>query len=178
MREFVAYYSRWRLALLFLLCVGLVALGMALVGMFGELPKFSESQSRSRFPPEFVAFISWAGILFFGPGTAIIGKKFFDHKPQLRVSSDGVVWSQWSDQIIPWAEVTDISSWHYMGQAFIVLHLKHPDRFPGRGLGAKLAKTNRRLTGGDINISMIGTDSTFIQAMLAIVHFWSDASRI
>ena len=40
-----------------------------------------------------------------------------------------------------------------------------------RGLAAKLAFLNRKLTGGDISISMTATDRSYDEAMAAIEHF-------
>ena len=53
----------------------------------------------------------------------------------------------------------------------IVLQLRDPGRFPGRGLAAVLAKANRELTGGDISISLTGTDRTTEEALRAINQF-------
>ena len=61
--------------------------------------------------------------------------------------------------------------WSYKRQKSIVLHLSNPARFPGRGLTAKLASANRMLTGGDISISLTGTNRNFDDAMSAIVRF-------
>jgi hypothetical protein len=83
----------------------------------------------------------------------------------------GVRYRQWSDDTIPWSEITDVTVWRYKRQKVILLHLKHPDRFSARGLVAKFAAINRRLTGGDISISMTATDRSFDEAMAAIQQF-------
>ena len=167
MGDFIAYNSRWRVTLIFLGAVGFVALGLWMVGAFGEVPS---SRRRSA---GYTMGIGWLCILFFGFCAVAIVKKFFDDRAQLRIGRSGIVWSPWSDQLIPWSEITDVTTWSYRGQKAIILHLDNPDRFPGRGLTAKLAGANRKLTGGDISISLTGTDRSHDDAIEAITHFRS-----
>jgi hypothetical protein len=161
------------LALLFVLAVGFVLLGLMLVGAFGEIPSFAEEPRRRRFSPWFSALIGWFCISFFGSSVLAIGRKFFDHRPQLHICSTGIVTIPWSDERIPWSEVSDITTWIHRRQKAIILHLKNPDQFPGRGLAGKLAGINRMLTDGDIAISMTGTNRNFDEAMVAIAFFRS-----
>lgn len=172
MEEFVAHNSRWRLGLIFLVAVGFVALGALLAGLFGEVPRLSDS-SRRRLPPEALPYIGWMCITFFGCSAAVIGKRLFYVKAQLSIGEDGIVSSRWSDKLIPWSEITNVSTWSHKGQKCIVLHLKNPDRFPGSGLAGKLAHANRAIVRGDIAISLIGTDRSFNEAMSAIELFRS-----
>lgn len=165
MGDFVAYNSRWRLALIFLCAVGCVALGMWSVGAFGEPP------SSRRYSAGFTMGIGWLCIVFFGACGLAIGKKFFDDRPQLQIGPSGIRSLPWSDQVIPWSEITDVTVWSYRQQKAIILHLKNPGHFPGRGLRAKLAGANRMLTGGHISISLTGTDRSHDDAMSAIAHF-------
>ncbi len=173
MENFLAYNSRWRLALLFVLGVGFVLLGLMLAGAFGEISSFVEEPRRRRSSPWFSALIGWICVFFFGSSVLAIGRKFFDHKPQLHICSTGIVTIPWSDERIPWSEVIDITTWSHKRQKMIVLHLKNPDKFPGRGLAGKLAGINRILTDGDIAISMTGTNRSFDEAMAAITDFRS-----
>ncbi|MFT6474898.1 MAG: hypothetical protein ACJA1G_001084 [Qipengyuania sp.] len=167
MQEFVAYNSRWRLAAIFLIAAGFVALGIWFVGGFGEAP------SSTRRPAAYGIAIGWLCILFFGLCGLAIVKKFFDDHPQLQIGPSGIRWCPWSDDIIPWSEITDVTSWSYKGQNTIVLHLNEPSCFPGRGLTAKLRGANRMLTGGDIAISLTGTDRCYDEAMAAIASYRS-----
>jgi hypothetical protein len=171
MGDFVAYNSRWRVALMFLGTVGFVALGMWMVGAFGEVP------SSRRHSASFTIGIGWLCILFFGLCGVAIVKKFFDDRAQLQIGPSGIRWQPWSDHLIPWSEITDVTTWSYKHQKAIILHLNNPDRFPGRGLTAKLAGANRMLTGGDISISLTGTNRSHEDAMAAIAHFRSATVR-
>ncbi len=172
MDEFRAYYSRWRVALLFLLCLGFVGLGLWLAGVIGELPD-PENWSRRgrRIPPEVVAYVGWFCAAFFGACLPVIAKRFFDHDVQLQIGQAGIKWSKWSDTTIPWSEIDRVSVWSHRRQKHIILHLHRPEAFPGRGIAARLAPANRMLTGGDIGITLVGTDRTFDDAMAAIDQF-------
>lgn len=165
MEEFVAFNSRWRLALIALGTVGFVVLGMLMVGAFGEVP------SSRRYSADFTETVGWLCILFFGLCGIVIVKKFADDTPQLMVGPTGIRWSPWSDQLIPWQDIMNVTTWSHRRQKVIILHLKNPDHFPGRGLAAKLAGANRMLTGGDISISMTGTNRSYDDAMAAIATF-------
>jgi hypothetical protein len=165
MADFIAHNSRWRVALILLGTVGFAALGLWMVGAFGEVP------SSRRHSAGYMVGVGWLCILFFGFCAAAIGKKFFDSRPQLQIGPLGIVWSPWSDDVIPWSEIRTVTTWSHKGQKAIVLHLNNPDRFPARGLMAKLARANQKLTGGHISISLIGTNRSHDDAMSAIARF-------
>lgn len=172
MSELRARYSRWRVALLFLLCLGLVVLGLWMAGVLGEPPDPENwSRRRRRLSPEAVPFIGWACAAFFGLGLPILTRRFFDQDVQLQIGQTGIRWSQWSDATIPWSEIDRVSVWSYRRQRHIILHLHRPKAFPGRGIAARLARANRMVTGGDIGITLAGTDRTFDEAMAAIAEF-------
>lgn len=168
MTDFVAYSSRWRIALLTLLAVGFVALGAWEVGAFGVPPR------SGRLPAIVPMIIGWSCILFFGACGLILIGKLTDTSEQLRINAAGIRWTRWSDQTIPWAEITDVTIWEpvvqgvFYRQKMLVLHLRDPARFPGGGLSGALAGANRKLTGGDIAISLTGMDCSFAEALSAI----------
>lgn len=176
MDEFRAYYSRWRVALLFALCLAFVVLGLWMAGVIGEPPD-PENWSRRRrgLPPEVVPYIGWVSVVFFGIGLPISAKRFFDYDVQLQIGQAGIRWSQWSDITIPWSEIDRVSVWSYKRQKHIILHLYRPNGFPGRGIAGRLARANRILTGGHIGIAIAGTDRSFDEAIAAIEHFGGDA---
>lgn len=165
MKEFVAYPSRWRIALLALAAAAFVALGLWMGGAFGSSPV-----SR-RYPPIEIFAIGWVSVLFFGLCGAVAMRKLFETSEQLRIGTAGVRSAAWSDQTIPWSEISDVTTWRYNRQKAIILHLRDPARFPRSGLGSRFSGVNRKLTGGDVAISLIGTDRSFNEAMSAIAHF-------
>lgn len=166
LNEFVAFPSRWRIALIALGALGLVALGLLMVGAFGPLPSQSARYSSVTF-----TVIGWVVIAFFGLCGAYAIKMLFETREQLRIGSAGIRWARWSDQTIPWSEISDVTTSSFKGQRSIVLHLRDPARFPGRGIVGFLAGANRMLTHGDIYIGLTGTDRSFDVAMSAIERF-------
>jgi hypothetical protein len=165
MTNFVAHNSRWRIALLTLVAVGFVAGGLWMVGAFGTVP------TSRRYSASLTIALGWFTILFFGMAASYGVKKFFDNKPQLEVGPSGIRWTPWSDDLIPWSHITDVSAWSQQRQNYILLHLDDPSRFPGKGLAGKLARANKMMTGGDIAISVTATDRSFGEAMDAVARF-------
>jgi len=163
--SFVAYPSRWRRVLLTLLASGFVVLGLWMVGTFGPVP------TSSRYPYAETLVIGWACVLFFGVCTIAYIPKLLETGEQLRIDALGIRYSQWSDTTIPWSEISGVTNWRYRRSRFIVLHLHHPHSFPGRGLAAFMAGANRKLTGGDICISLTGTDRRYDEAASTIDQY-------
>lgn len=167
MEEFVAHQSRWRLVLLLLGAIAFVVIGLMMVGAFGEAPR------SDRHSPQVIAAVAWFGIAFFGPCAILIAKRLIEGGEALRIGRAGVSFAAWSDQTIPWSEITDISEWSFRGQRSLILHLRDPNRFPGKGVLGFAAKANRALTGGDVPIALTGTNRSFDEAAAAIARFWS-----
>lgn len=167
MDDFVAYPSRWRIALMVLGAWMFVALGLWMLGVFGPPP------SEGRYSPAVVMVIGFGGVVFFGLcGVVGIGR-LFDQREQVRIGPAGVLSIQWSGETIPWSEIVEVTTWSYRGQKAIILRLRDRTRFPGRGLPALLAGANRSLTGGDLAISLTGTNGRFEDALAAIARFRS-----
>jgi hypothetical protein len=173
MKDFRAHYSRWRVAMLLVACLGFVVAGLWMAGVLGEGP--DPSSGSRRIPPELVPYVGWLCAIFFGACLPIIAKRFFEKDAQVEIGRAGIRVRQWSDAVIAWDEVRGVSLWSYQRQRHIILHLHRPEAFPGRGVAAKLSRANRMLTGGDIAINLVGTDGSFDDAMAAIAHFGGDA---
>ncbi len=165
MDDFVAYPSRWRIALLLLGTWAFVALGLWMLGAFGPPP------TSGRHSPGFVLVIGWSAVVFFGFCGVMWIRRFFDGREQLRIGPAGLRTVQWSEQTIPWSEIADVTIWSYKRQKAIILHLRDRSRFPGRGVAAVLSGANRSMTGGDISISLTGTNRTFADALSSIERF-------
>lgn len=165
MTDFVAYPSRGRIALLVLAAFGFVLIGLWMAGMFGPVP------ASRRYSPETTVAIGWVCAVFFGACAVGWGRRLFESGEQLRIGPAGIRWARWSEQTNPWAEIRDVTVWKYRRQRAIVLHLRDPAPFPGKGMAAALVGANRRMTGGDIAISLNGTDRSFAQAIAAFARF-------
>jgi hypothetical protein len=74
MEDFIAYPSRWRLALLILGAAVFVALGLWLAGHFGSLPE------AGRYPRIVLFAVGWVTIIFFGVCGVIAFGKLFDSR--------------------------------------------------------------------------------------------------
>lgn len=164
---FIAYSSRWRLALLSLLALGFVVLGLWFVGSFGPVP----ASRRSSYGETLI--IGWTCILVFSLCILLSIPRFFEAGEQLRIDVDGITYRQWSDATIPWSQIISVTEYRYQSSRFIVLHLKDRRSFPGKGLAALLAGVNRIMTGGDICISLRGTDRSYDEAVTAINQYRS-----
>lgn len=165
MVDFVAFPSRWRIMLLLLGSAAFVVAGLWMGGVLGDPP------ASRRYSALAVSIVGWFSVVFFGLCGAAAIKGLFDTKEQLRIGPAGIRSLPWSGQTIPWSEIVEISSWHYKSQSFVILHLRDPSRFPGRGSRGLLAGANRALTGGDISINLTPTDRSFDEAMEAIERF-------
>jgi len=166
MAGFVAHTSVWRLLCVIPISIAFVTGGLWMAGAFGPAP------SSGRYSPEIVAIIGWFSVLFSGFVSLAAARRVFDSKEELRIGSNGVLWRRWSDDVVPWSEIEDVTSYSVKRQKFIVLHLRDPDLFPARGLvNSLLASVNRHMTGGDICITLGGTDRSFDEAADAILRF-------
>ncbi len=170
MEDFIALSSRWRVALMVLGAVAFVALGLWMGGLFGPAPE------SHRYPRAEVVVVGWFSVVLFGLCGVVAIKRLFAGGEELRIGSAGIRSRPWSDQTVPWSEIVDVTTWSYKGQRSIILHLRDPARFPGRGLAALLTRANRMFTGGNIAISLTGTDRGFDDAMAAIARFRSASS--
>ena len=160
-----AYSSPWRMALMVFGSVVFVAIGVWMTGLFGEPP-----ESR-RWSPGLVQSFGWFSIVFFG-ACAIVGiRRAVDTDVQLRISEQGIYWTPWSEKTIPWYEIRDVRMWEHRRQRMIILCLTHPERYPSMSLLGKFAALNRGLTGGDIAISLTGTDKSFDEALGTVEEF-------
>lgn len=156
MFDFVAKPSPWRLAMFLLGALLFVGGGAWMLGWIGTPPSDAPR------------WVGWAAICFFGLAAAVLAMRLFDTEDVVRIGAPGIWFRHHSDDIIPWREIAEIGVWQHRGQKVIVLKLVNPERFPARGIAGALASANRALTGGDVAISLTGTDRSFADAMAAI----------
>lgn len=165
MQPLVARNSRWRILLIILGSLAFVVAGVWIAGVAGPAPKPGKE------------WVGWLSIIFFGAGAAVVGSQLFNDDIQIRISDSGIYYRKWSEQTIPWGEISAVSVWTFRRQKFPILHLVQPNRYPSRTLSGKLSATNRLLTGGDITISLSGMDRNFNDVVAAIEYYHSAHQR-
>lgn len=165
MRGFVATSSQPQVLLMLVGSVVWLFVGLWMVGTIGNGP------TSHRYPHLVMIALGWSSIIL----SAIGGKYWIDRfvrgGVELRIGFSGIRSLSWSDQTIPWSEIRDVTVWNYGRHAWIVLHLFNPSLFPGRGVSRWMGALRRKLTRGDILLSMVATDRTIEEAMAAIDQF-------
>jgi len=163
--EFVAYTSRFRLGVMTLVSLLFVFSSLWVEGVFGPLQTTPSSLHHKN------QLGIWVGIVFFGLASLECIRRMLRIREELRVGTAGIRWAPWSDQTIPWSEITEVTTSQVFVQRFVNLHLRNPARFPGRGGLAWLAPLNRAVTGGEISVSLSFTNRSVRDAMSAIQRF-------
>ena len=167
MEDFVQYESRSSLALVLVMAGAIFLSGLWMVGIFGTVPYSPKLSHRD------VVVIGWCLVLFSGVCGFQLFKSFLNPIEQLRIGPHGVRSANWSEDTIPWSEITRVTIWRGNRQRAIMLHLRNPDRFPGGRRAATIAAANRPLSGGDIPLCLGGTDRSIADAISAIQRFKS-----
>ncbi|MFL0355492.1 hypothetical protein ACI5KX_03350 [Erythrobacter sp. GH1-10] len=88
---------------------------------------------------------------------------------ELRVSGEGILYRPWSDQTVPWEELTRITQRKINIQNVICVHLKDPALFPVKR-AQKMATALNKKSGdyGDMNIMIAATDRSIDELKAAI----------
>lgn len=167
MSEFRAYCSHRRTLLLLLAAIGFVAIGVWFSGIFGEVPTCPPS-ARCRFPPTLLPYIGWVAILFFGLVAIVSAERLRNPEAHLTIGLDGIFAARSYGDTIPWSQIESVSTWR---DETIVLSLRSSHRLWSKGSARLFAYVTRRLTGGDIAVSLIGTNRSLSEAMPAISQF-------
>ncbi|MEW2482741.1 STM3941 family protein [Mycobacterium sp. NPDC049093] len=163
MPTFSARFSPWRLVLL-LLFTPLFAAISASMTLNAELSLLYRALGGAS------CLISLSLVVI-----AVIG--LLDRSEQVRVAPDGIYYKRWSETVIPWDEIVDVTVFKDRYQNFIMLRLADPQRFPSTTLVGRLGRANRRLAGGDVAISLTYMDRSFDDAMTVIEDYRATSAR-
>ena len=142
MQAFSAKDSISKLSLMVLAALGFVILDMWAGGIFGDPPKPGRE------------WLGWISASFFALLGAIGLRRLLNPTEQIRITSDGICYRQWSNDTIPWREIVTVAVWQFKGQKSILLSLRDPGRFPSTTFLGKMAAANHALTGGDIALTL------------------------
>ncbi|WP_297800835.1 STM3941 family protein [uncultured Brevundimonas sp.] len=128
-------------------------------------------QSPSRYPDWLIKTGGWVSIVFFG-GVALVGaKRITSPSEHLRIDRMGVLVPSYTEHPIPWDQIEHIGTWSHRGQKALVIKLCDPSRYPRAPWKRMFDSMNSGLSGGEIGLSMLGTDRTLDQALDAVEKF-------
>lgn len=170
MEPFVAFNSRKRLVLMLLGCLLFVVGSLWMVGAFGEPP-----QGRGR--RSGLAWVGWLGIPFFGALALVAIAKLRDRKPRLVVDEEGILWSSWSGETIPWREIERVVDHQIAGQTVFGVYLHDPARCPPTRWTGRLSVRQRGFGMGDMSINLSGTDRSAEELRAALDSFMRGTRR-
>jgi len=110
------------------------------------------------------------GLIFFGGCTIAILWRLRHVGPAIEISTAGLCWRQFSDRTIPWHEVVHAEVRVVRRQKFLCLWLRTPVQWRGRMM-AKSAALSTQMGFGDMALSVLGTDRSFDELVVAVAHY-------
>ena len=132
--------SKRKMTLIFLGALAFVAIGIWFVTSPPQIsnPIFGN--------PTVILISGLASILFFGIVAIVTLRKFFDKKPGLTISDEGIVDNSSGNSagIIPWSDITNIEVAQVMSQKFIMIIVKNPQKYIDRAQN-KLKKSGMKM---------------------------------
>lgn len=158
---FEANVSRARNAGFLALSVLATAQGLAMVGAFGPAPDTAIK----------IQVVGWLCVIFFGLGIPLAARRMFESGVEMRIDTDGVYWRRWSEQVIPWSAIKEISTRAVRRQRFACLFLHDPAAYPSSTVLGRAKRLNAVLGYGDIALTVADTDRSFDEMMAAIDRF-------
>ena len=165
--RFVARPAPARLLVMAALALGFVVGGAWIAGLFGAAPRPGRE------------WIGWGAMLFFGLCAVMLAWRSFDRGEQIIVDGSGLYWKQWSSDVIPWTEITEIREADIRRQRFLCIYLRDPERYPSKSmLSRMIRKSNAAMDFGDMPISPIGTDRSFDELKAAIFAYWNPRTAL
>jgi hypothetical protein len=165
--RFVVEPSPWKLIKLFLIAAAFVLLGVAFV-IYPEAFDIA--------PPGIVKFIGWLCIAFFGLGIPIVGAQVIQRKPEFIIDRAGITYPKWSEDVIKWTDISDVSSSDVASTKFVVLQLAgagsgRGDAEHGTGVKAAVMGVNRKMVGGELTIPLVSANKSLAEVMAAVARY-------
>src|SRR5437588_2804919 len=103
MEDFVAHESRWTLAFVLLMTAPIFVAGLWMGGIFGTVPHSPKLSNRE------AVVVGWCLVLFSGFCGFETTKSFLNPGEILRIDPHGVRYANWSEETIPWSEITRVT---------------------------------------------------------------------
>jgi len=156
-----ARYSKSKLAAYVLLSAAFVLIGIWILGQ----PD----------PSAEALFAAWVGIVFFGPGAVVLGRRLFDNGEVLRIDRMGVFDTRAMSRPVPWSAVEKMTEREIRHNVIFTLHLGPPlQDFVGSRAKRTLSSLNGLFGFGRNSLSIaanalnVSTDE--VRAALAAHH--------
>ncbi|MHC3128297.1 hypothetical protein OB03_13875 [Brevundimonas sp. GN22] len=180
MEAFVARTQPLRIIAGIIIALVFAGIGLWMTGIFDKpvsLPPvidmvFHPTPHRpSRFPDWLIKSTGWISLVLSG-GIALVGAtRITNPTEHLRIDRMGILVPSFTERPIPWDQIEHIGTWSHHGQKSLVIKLRDPSRYPRAPWKRMLDSLNSELSGGEIGLSMLGTDRTLGQALDAIETF-------
>jgi hypothetical protein len=126
--------------------------------------------------PDFAPLIGMAALMFFVMSTGFTANYRLAVKiPAIRIDDDGIMVRHWSDDPVPWSNISRVWETSMAMSRFANLLLIDPARNPARSLFFRYGRWVRRKSPmanvyglGDVTITTDGTDGNFNDMMTVI----------
>lgn len=165
-QPFEARYSPARSILFAVLSAGFVVAGLWMIGVFGAV-----EGGGGRLPEWAVPIAGWAGIIFFGGFMVFHARKAVTGGVAVRIDARGMLLRDYSDQPIPWDDVTALSTQNMMGTHMLMFEVV-PAREEAFGAFRRLSiPLNRSMSGYGCSLVVNNTDRSHAELLEALADF-------
>ena len=161
---FVAHASKGKILLILLGGVVLIGAAGFMLLYPGEFPEYARIFG-ILIP---IAWIAWVAVIFFGLCSLLWIRQMMRSGPVIEISSAGLRWRNWSDDLIPWGAFTRAEITSMQRQRFVSLWLRDPGAYRSSTILGRLAGANKAMGFGDIALGAQGTDRGFDELAEAV----------
>lgn len=177
MNEFVAQSQPFKSILMIIGCLFFIVMGFWMSGLAGYLLAANgmiiadATSSSARFPVWLVKPTGWVSLIFFTACAIGWTKRLFSNEAHIRINATGIAVPSKINRHIYWNEISHIKTWSGNGQTMMVFKLHDPSILQNAFWRQPLDNANRKFIGGDLVVSMTGTNRTIDQALQAIAYY-------
>lgn len=118
-----------------------------------------------------IGWFAWAGVGFLVLCIPPWLRQMFLAGPVIEVSSAGIRWRNWSEDLIPWSAIERLRITRIQRQSFVSVWLRDPDTYRSTTLAGRMARANKAMGFGDIAIGTMGTDRSFDEFASDVAFF-------
>lgn len=124
-------------------------------------------------------WIGWTSIILFGACAVVCGFQFVDLRPRLRIDDRGIDDRTLGVGLIPWSEIKDAYVKSILGNDFVCLRVRDPNKWLGRlsPWRKALIRANLALGFTELNINLSGTNARAQQIHELILNRSRDSQQ-